>query len=356
MSTSRRIRRASRRTKAFRKNGKNGSWSQELPRPMRHLAALTSRYPWAWDVYDCNVSRKDSMPEPWPEWVYCPYRAAYAVVAPWRGDGHPREVHVEAECVSALAAWRRTKGIYRLDRTLLDHLLAAPIERIPSDTLLRLPEWGVYVEFPEPRRGMRGFFAHFDSVIGSPTDLHILLDTDTNGAGGLAPLLIRLTDDLGEAVRKGFKDSDFHRLEAERFFESAFVRDKSRWSSPEELYQFVVSPLVSVLLYLCSEEPEIEKERGPAGVGTPRLEPRSRPQGVVELPTVWKTGFKLGKQLRKVESSPHQGGTVRPHMRRAHWHTYRVGKGRNRVELRWIVPTPVGFKGVPDFATVRETE
>lgn len=355
MSTSRRIRRASRRTKAFRKDGNNGSWSQELPRPMRHLAALTSRYPWAWEVYDYTL-RAGTMPDPWPEWVYCPFKAAYSVVAPGPEDEHPAEVHLEAERISALAAWRRTKGIYRLDRTLLDHLLAAPIERIPSDTLLRLPEWGVYVEFPEPRLEMRGFFAHFDSVLGGPTDLHILVDGDTEEDDGLIPLLVRLTDDLGEAVRKGFQESDFHRLEAERFFENSFVGGRSRWSSPEELYRFLVTPLLSVLLYLCSEEPEIEKERGPAAIGAPRLEPRSRPERAVELPTVWKTGFKLGKQLRKVESSPHQGSTVRPHMRRAHWHTYRVGKGRNRVELRWIVPTPVGFKGVPEFATVRETE
>lgn len=351
MSTSRRIRRASRRTKAFRKNGKNGSWSQELPRPMRHLAAMTAKYPGVWSLYD---AARTELSDLWPEWVYCWTAVAYRVVAPGSGDYLPLEAHREAERVAALAAWGATKGIYRIDPTVLDHLLAAPVDRIPSESLLRLPEWGIYVEFPN--HGMKGFFAFLDGLVETPTNLHIVVDCDHGPEERLVPLMIRLTDDLGEAVREGFAFNSAHAHAPRQFVEQLRDAGASQVPSAEEFYQQLVTPLLSVLLYLCSEEPEIEKERGPASVGTPRLEPRSRPERALELPTVWKTGFKLGKELRKVEASPHQGGTVRPHMRRAHWHSYRVGKGRNRVELRWIVPTPVGFKGVPEFATVRETE
>ena len=49
------------------------------------------------------------------------------------------------------------------------------------------------------------------------------------------------------------------------------------------------------------------------------------------------------------------GRTVRPHVRRAHWHHYWVGEGRTRLEVRWIEPTfvlPEGKREVP-VATVR---
>lgn len=31
-------------------------------------------------------------------------------------------------------------------------------------------------------------------------------------------------------------------------------------------------------------------------------------------------------------------GTVRPHIRRAHWHTYLTGTGREKRILKWILP------------------
>ena len=49
------------------------------------------------------------------------------------------------------------------------------------------------------------------------------------------------------------------------------------------------------------------------------------------------------------------GRTVRPHVRRAHWHHYWVGEGRTRLEVRWIEPTfvlPEGKREVK-LATVR---
>lgn len=48
--------------------------------------------------------------------------------------------------------------------------------------------------------------------------------------------------------------------------------------------------------------------------------------------------------------------TVRPHVRRAHWHHYWVGKGRTTLEVRWIEPVLVlpGDKKEVDLATVRK--
>ena len=60
-------------------------------------------------------------------------------------------------------------------------------------------------------------------------------------------------------------------------------------------------------------------------------------------------GYRIGSELRayrraESESREHQGGTVRPHMRRAHWHHYWTGprRGDRKLILKWLAPTMVG--------------
>lgn len=62
-------------------------------------------------------------------------------------------------------------------------------------------------------------------------------------------------------------------------------------------------------------------------------------------------GYRIGSELRAYERVsheriPHQGGTVRPHMRRAHWHHYWIGPrdGERKLVLKWVAPTMVGSK------------
>jgi hypothetical protein len=45
-------------------------------------------------------------------------------------------------------------------------------------------------------------------------------------------------------------------------------------------------------------------------------------------------------------------------VRRAHWHHYWVGEGRNRLEVRWIEPTLVlaNSKNEADVAIVRSVK
>lgn len=60
-------------------------------------------------------------------------------------------------------------------------------------------------------------------------------------------------------------------------------------------------------------------------------------QGLAQLGRV---GWDLGEALERAQLPGE--GSVRPHLRRAHWHHYWVGQGRTRLELRWIHPVLVG--------------
>lgn len=120
---------------------------------------------------------------------------------------------------------------------------------------------------------------------------------------------------------------------------------------------------VSAAYYLASKNAEIKevkipKEKRPVLVSKPGATPKK-----VNVKT-YNVGFVIGKgfEMQLVSGAEYQkstatgtGRTVRPHVRRAHWHHYWVGEGRTRLEVRWIEPTFVLPEGKREIkiATVR---
>lgn len=103
---------------------------------------------------------------------------------------------------------------------------------------------------------------------------------------------------------------------------------------------------------------KIPKEKRPVLVSKPSATPKK-----VNVKT-YNVGFVIGKsfEMQLVSGAEYQkstatgtGRTVRPHVRRAHWHHYWVGEGRTRLEVRWIEPTFVLPEGKREIkiATVR---
>jgi hypothetical protein len=125
-----------------------------------------------------------------------------------------------------------------------------------------------------------------------------------------------------------------------------------------------VSPLVSLVLYLCSQAAEIKE----AGAGK-RLPSRPKPQKTKKgmrifppnHPTRWEVGYRLGAALRQALSAREPGeptgthASPRPHIRRAHWHSFWVGKkdqpDARSVTLKWLPPIPVNVQDVEDLTT-----
>jgi hypothetical protein len=118
-------------------------------------------------------------------------------------------------------------------------------------------------------------------------------------------------------------------------------------------------PLVSVVLYLCSVAADIRAARGsdrtptrPQPVRTKRGERLFPPA----QPTTWEVAYRLGATLRQAqqreatleataaEASPPRV-RPRPHIRRAHWHLYWTGTGRQTPRVRWVLPAVIGSEG-----------
>lgn len=238
--------------------------------------------------------------------------------------------------LAALGAWRYSQGIYRYDTNVYNELInTIPSGEMPTEVLFRLPEWCVYIETPNRTwegTPLYGFFAHLEYDVGTARpELRFLLDT----ASGLIgfPLHIgkwTITEAVNRVINESKKQASSHYIDA-------------RLDSATEIISIDMYGLVSLLLYLCSDEPDIADDRVP-GSYPERPKPKKTKKGwrmfPAEKPRVWKIGETLGEQLRSDLSASDGTRTIMPHLRKAHWHGFWAGPrdGERRFHYKWLPP------------------
>lgn len=334
--------------------------SPTLHRAVRALAGVAAEYPGCWQALDRLCADVRSGGVSWPEWCWAPMAASYAVVS--GGQDIRGRKALDVARMAALAAWRPTQGIYCFDESLLDALWGSSVDgALPTETLLHLPEWCVYVETPGRSvlgGPLAGFWAHLehDSNDGR-IELRLLLDVE--------PTLIPIPLHLGRG-RGTLADASQAAID-EALANAAVRGDVSLAAAIHETAlpaaMRSVEPLLSVLLYLCTTAEALRTQDGrapskpspkPGRRGEP---PRHYPPA---SPAVYPTGVRIGAALRAAPSSTAHGGgqgdgrTVTPHVRRAHWHAYRVGPrtAEQRREVRWLHPILVGARDVEGLPAV----
>jgi hypothetical protein len=311
------------------------------------------------------------MPD-WPELCYLPLSAAYAIVA-LEHPGAPATDGGEVNVVATLAAWRMTKGIYRIDPTLLEALLTTPVTNdIPVDVLYRLPEWCVYLDTPGATwKGdpLPGFWARLEAhEHGTPPELRLLLDAAPQ------PGLLAGLDAIPLILGSGGVADALNRVMA-RWSQPAGVDGQAAATMPDaDLLATEIAPLVSCLLYVCSQAGEITGRHGRPANPVPV---RTRRHGLrlfaAEGLRVWDVGVRIGAALRRAYQADQLGAAgdragPRPHVRRAHWHTILSGprkrddgseipRDQRQRDLRWMPPVPVNLDTVEQLpATIRRVE
>ena len=281
------------------------------PRPLRHLNDLATRYPGAWSACeDFRSARGRDLPD-WPPYVYVPVAAAYAVVSDGKRIGLDDLARVrDVAALGALAAWRMTKGVYRFDPDILGALWDTPLTGdLPSELLTRLPEWCVYVETPGRNvmgRPLHGFYAHLEHDPGEGRqELRLLLDDDD----GLSPLPLHVGSGVGEGLQGMSRSAE--RSLAEYGVDPTELRAAlGRERETADRWAEAISPLVSLVLYLCSERPDI------GGPGTPGNPQPKRVKGGPKLfaaPGVrtWDIAYRLGAAFRQAKTEASGGGSAR---------------------------------------------
>jgi len=270
--------------------------------------------------------------------------------------------------LGVLGAWRATQGIYRFDSTVFESVVNTTVEGdLPCDVLHRLPEWCVYVETPGLQFldcALDGFFAHLDWDAGN-TDLRFMLDTEKR----LVPLSLNLGPwSMAEALERTLKSG--YKLPTEPPTDQNVGSPPNRISVTIESFRPIIEPMVSLLLYLCSQNAEIgDGSRRPVNP-TPKKTKSGLRLFAPDTPTTWEVGVRMGVAIRraqKSEAAAHDGTHAgpRPHIRRAHWHGFRSGPSKHtdgsliqtesrKFILRWLPPIMVNVDSVDDLpATIR---
>jgi hypothetical protein len=241
-----------------------------------------------------------------------------------------------------IASWRHTQGIYRFDSTLRAELIATEIDLdTPSSVLDYLPEQTLWIEH-DPVDTQLPMIGSFVTVVRNFTEVdkaNSALVVTSFRPSETSTVVVPLGATIGEALRNT-SDPTILRGDSVRCLQRT----------------------LSLLLYLTSADPDL--------IGTARVVKGTKTRHGVRLfcpqtPQIWEAGTRIGPALRtsrvKYDASrtQDQGSTVRPHVRRAHWHRFRWGPRGEPVRLRtkWLPPLFVNVRAGDEMgAAIRRVD
>lgn len=329
-------------------------------RPRNLVDNLGREMPGVWKLIDSLRSARGhgAMPS-WPDWCFMPLHGPTIALVEHHMGGRASDraaVLDQAARLSTLAAWRLTQGVYRFDPAVYEAVATTPVVGdIPHDVLLRMPEWCIYIETPGMELDsypVHGVFARLDYRLKTGgRSLDVLFDTELD----LVPMLV----ELGPWTLRESIDRVLTKASAAGEARGLAPLEAPNGESPMSALLRMLEPVISLLLFICSQAQEIgDGTRRPANPQPKRVRGEWR-LFPADRPTTWDVGMRLGAALRRAyqveEIGP--GGThagPRPHIRRAHWHTFWLGPrdGDRRADLRWLPPIPVNVDDVGQLPAV----
>lgn len=295
---------------------------------------------------------------------------------PWTGTAPPpeptdaklvRELKYIAMDVAIKRLWQRNRIVYDIDPDLWTELGHTDMDtQIPEGLFAKLPHPDPFIALPTPlilpldknhQQRVSGFF-----VVGRGTGRsEAQVSTHSPAAIGNTGLLIG-----GQVETLGGKplmakmptgptqDMVWNRvtlLRRARTLRELIEEIRVRFDGVSEAGGFdggVVTSIVacvSALTYLCSVNAELRPL--PSSVNRRQIKGSGKRQS--KPPKVIAVGYQVGAALRAYRRSERQaiaassGRTMRPHVRRAHFHTYRVGAGRTDSIVKWLSPIPINM-------------
>lgn len=306
----------------------------------------------------------------WPDWCPLPMTATYALLTNFanvsKAPAMLKQLAANAlQTATAAIAWMtESKIIYRFDDTLRAELAAQSLTgELPPEILRRLPYRCVFIEDEREIDGLKslGFFAWNEFDVNHRWQELRLLYLANDGATLSVP--IPLVNGAGIAKALDIiADEEMKKIHKSKDGLSADII-KSMFLDSVMAFLDSIMASVNMLLYLCSEAPDIPQAQE---VLTRRSKARD---GAPKRAATLDVGYRIGAALRssvrymRDDDAPHPDGKTgrrnAPHIRRAHWHTYRVGKRDAQTTiLKWLPPIPVNIdeisKILPTVVPVKE--
>ena len=330
------------------------SWSKEMS-PIWRMAQLMYLNKQFWNAEYSKI----------PNYCFLPMKEWYKINDEINNQD---KVLPKLSRIASLGTWRYSQGIYKYNDNIYSELIKTEFKgKLPSEFLLRLPEWCVYIETPyglydyyNEDNKIYGFFAFLDFSEDITT---LYIDKITFTDNGEHPITICIGDwDIAEGIEKGLikGHKNEHNEEPNWFGETEEEKALNISDGVEE-----ISPYLSLLLYLCSTEPEI---KGTIPNEYPKYYTPKKVKGGYKLfppdkPKIWKVGEVTGEMLRAAiekENSEEKKNKKtqekrRSHIRRGHWHGFWSGPKKppagiepesfkRNFDLKWLHPMLVtGF-------------
>lgn len=260
--------------------------------------------------------------------------------------------------LAQFAPWQVCPVVLKFDPLLVNMLAdTEATQKIPREILKQLPYWSVCVELP----GITAEDRRIDYLM-----LSINHDQYKDPQGDPGGLLKLVATPFGE-LKGATELSMTYPLEYATLSETQEVRRQQMPPDAPEpaildrvgrLSTRILTLAVQTALYIASRKPDYDADAAVKTLGRHAVESRQKP-AADKLPHEFTVGQKLSATLRQWEK--HHGAmyvtgterTVSPHWRKAHWHTYRCGKGRAEVISHFLPPIPINL-AVADQLPVME--
>lgn len=258
------------------------------------------------------------------------------------------------EAISCIYSWRQNKSVYRFTPELLNALTVQELDpNIHMDVFLQLPYCGIYIETPGMtwnKQGVKGYIANIEESAGIVPKRYMLTISFCMKDNKWKTCCMS----AGMSLYSSLKECNItHSANATR----RKFTDKEIQAEIKE-----VAPFLNMLLYLCSKEPDITERQSPmpAYAG-------NKHNCHTTPPREWDVGVRVAKMLKEhkekegVHSVRASGAPTltarRPHIRRAHWHTYWIGPRdevfpKRKTILKWLPPIPVNVTDVEKLPVV----
>lgn len=261
--------------------------------------------------------------------------------------------------------WRNTLGVYSLDKNISEQALASLIpDETPSLIFSKLPEWCIYMELPESSDfyisqssretssdtpagsentstdvKVLGFWAMHDktkqnkrnTAVGHDENLSLVItlhldfpEEHIENNLVTTPLYLPLRNNLtiNEAINNEY---------------GAYGHNQKDGGELKDIFSVVLS----LLLWLCVEEPDVSNAKGEVLSREDMLKPkygRNKKTGAFIPPDAikhYEIGKRLGGEIRdynaKVDVASNMSGKrKKPHIRKGHWHGVWRGVGDER--------------------------
>jgi len=324
-------------------------------------------------------------------WCYIPI-GAYASemqieIDRYKGNdetGYQFQLFKTNQMRSAVVPWYAGgKGIYRFDPSFFEEVLQTDIDTITAESVLRLPEWSCYVPFPQALMlndvPVYGLFVYADKDLRDTVPelrlTFILGWTHTENLQKFLydcpyadlPLYVHIQQgedsDIYSAINL-IAEGEEHNREAHGLLKAAMLifhfddEDQSR-----QALRYLLKIGTSIAMVLCANNIDIKPLNAEATSQVKRTGSHTNTPNdhlSPESPRKWEVGERFGSAIRawktefadlsSVEQLPtgKKGLQKRPHLRRAHFHSFWIGprKSDKREKiLHWIPPTFINDNG-----------